>query len=194
MSLFVKVLKPNLWNDFQAYFDYQGKSSGCWCMNHRLPIGLNFEGEAAKLAMQQLVESGRVYGLLAYKEGDPIPVGWCSLDRRKTLPGHDCIAEDIACDHNIWSLHCVTSRSDYKNKGVEELLSTEALKLAEKMKAIAVEAYPEPASLVGQEFKTWNVFNGYQSHFEQLGFEKIPKNFGDQEKLFYPMKKIIRKF
>jgi hypothetical protein len=192
MKFYVKELKPDLWNDFQAYFDFKGKSSGCWCMNHRLPIGLNFEGDAAKLAMQQLVESGRVYGVLAYCENDPIPVGWCALDRRKTLPGHDCIAEDIACDKNIWSIHCVTSRADFKNQGVEELLSTEALKLAESLKARIVEAYPEPGSKSGQSFQTWNVFNGYQSHFATLGFEKIPKSFGDHEQFFSPMQKIIK--
>jgi hypothetical protein len=192
MNFYVKELKPELWDDFQAYFNYQGKCSGCWCMNHRLPIGLNFEGEPARLAMKQLVESGRVYGILAYSDGDPIPVGWCSLDRRKTLPGHDCIAEDINCDENIWSIHCVTSRSDFKNRGVEELLSSEALKLAESFKAVAVEAYPEPGSQAGQEFKTWNVFNGHQSHFSRLGFEKIPKNFGEHEKFFFPMHKIFK--
>ena len=191
MDIYTKDLSPALWTDFQAYFDYQGKSSGCWCMNHRLPIGLNFEGEAAKLAMQQLVETGRVFGVLAYAKNDPIPVGWCSLDRRRTLPGHDCIAEDIACDKIIWSIHCVTSRADFKNQGVEEILCSEALKLASRLKAKVVEAYPEPGSQRGQEFKTWNVFNGFESHFSQMGFEKIPKSFGEQEKFFRPMQKAI---
>ena len=60
MNLYTKKLSAALWPDFEAYFNFEGKSSGCWCMNHRLPIGLNFEGEAARLAMQQLVVSGRV--------------------------------------------------------------------------------------------------------------------------------------
>ena len=67
MNIFTKPLSSDLWADFEAYFEYKGACSGCWCMNHRLPIGLDFEGEAAKLAMKQLVESGRVYGILAYK-------------------------------------------------------------------------------------------------------------------------------
>lgn len=192
MSLFTKELAPELWSDFQAYFDYKGNASGCWCMNHRLPIGLNFEGEAARLAIKQLVESKRVFGVLAYNEGDPVPVGWCSLDRRMTLPGHDCIEEDIACAADIWSIHCITSRADFKNKGVEALLTEAALKLAAKLKARVVEAYPEPGSCEGQNYKTWNVFNGYQSQFFQLGFEKIPKDYGGHEEFYFPTQKIIK--
>jgi len=191
VNLFTKELTAELWSDFQAYFDFKGKSSGCWCMNHRLPMGLNFEGEPAKLAMQQLVESGRVFGVLAYSENDPIPVGWCSLDRRQTLPGHDCIEGDIACAKDIWAIHCVTSREDFKNRGVEDLLCKEALKLASKLEARVVEAYPEPGSKQGQPFKTWNTFNGHQSYFSQLGFEKIPKDFGGREKFYYPMQKAL---
>ena len=87
MEFFTRELTSELWSDFEAYFDFKGKSSGCWCMNHRLPIGLNFEGKAAKLAMQQLVESERVYGVLAYSKNESIPVGWCALDRKKRCLG-----------------------------------------------------------------------------------------------------------
>ncbi|MBP9707351.1 MAG: hypothetical protein KBD78_06870 [Oligoflexales bacterium] len=152
MNLYTKELSPNLWADFEKYFDFGGLSSGCWCMNHRLPIGLNFEGEAARLAMQQLVETGRVFGVLAYCDNDPIPVGWCSLDRRKTLPGHDCID-----------------------------------KLASKLKAELVEAYSEPESESGKKFNTWNVFNGFESHFSRFGFEIIPRDFGEHGKFYKPM-------
>ena len=191
MIFYTKELSSDLWLDFQAYFNFKGKSSGCWCMNHRLPVGLNFEGEAARLAMQQLVESERVFGLLAYAEGDPVPVGWCSLDRRKTLPGHDCIEDKISCDPNVWSIHCVTSRVDFKNQGVEDLLCKDAINLASKLKAKIVEAYPEPGSQTGQKHKTWNVFNGHESYFSQLGFEKISRDFGSHEKFYRPMQKII---
>lgn len=159
LKFYTKELAPDLWKDFESYFDFEGKSSGCWCMNHRLPIGLNFEGEAAKLAMRQLVESGRVFGVLAYAKNESVPIGWCSLDRRKTLTGHDCIGEDIACDKDTWAIHCITSRVDFKKMGVEELLSEAALTLASKLNAKLVEAYPEPGSTPQQEFKTWNVFN-----------------------------------
>ena len=115
MNFYFKTLEKGLWKDFVAYFEFKGSCSGCWCMNHRLPIGLDFEGEAAKLAMEQLVKTNRVFGVLAYVEGDDVPVGWASLDRRKTLPGHDCIGEDIQCSEDEWSIHCITSRRDFKS-------------------------------------------------------------------------------
>lgn len=176
MKYFSKNLNKELWNDFESYFEFDGSCSGCWCMNHRLPMGLDFEGEAAKLAMKELVESNRVFGVLAYVEGDNVPVGWCALDKRKTLPGHDCIAEDINCDEREWSIHCVTSRKDYKNKGVENFLVDEAIELAKTLNAKKVEAYPEPGSCDTKPFKTWNTFNGYETHYLNRGFVKTKLN------------------
>ncbi len=139
-------------------------------MNHRLPCGLDVEGEAAKLFMKELVLSGRVYGVLAYAEGESIPVGWCAVDRRKTLPGHDCVREAIDCSESHWSIHCVTARQDFRQRGVEEFLSEEGLRLAQKLGADIVEAYPEPGSRAENGFRTWNTFGGHQSSYERLGF------------------------
>ena len=130
MGLYTKELLPEMWTDFEAYFEYKGSCSGCWCMNHRMPVGLDFEGEAAKLAMKQLIQSKRVFGLLAYQDNDSVPVGWCSIDRRKTLPGHDCIEENIDCDKNIWSIHCISSRSDCSKIEIVKQLSSDSIKLA----------------------------------------------------------------
>ena len=160
-------------------------------MNHRLPIGLAFEGEAAKLAMKQLIESKRVFGILAYADGDRVPVGWCSVDRRKTLPGHDCIEEDIACSRDEWSIHCITTRTDYKNKGLESVLVQAGIELVKKKNGQSIEVYPEPGSSPTNSFKTWNTFNGYQSDFENMGFLKIERDFDSHAQFYYPMKKIL---
>ena len=189
MNFYTKPLNKNLWIDFVSYFEFKGSCSGCWCMNHRLPMGLDFEGEAAKLAMEQLVKSGRVFGVLAYVEGDHIPIGWASLDRRKTLPGHDCIGEDIQCSENQWSIHCITSRIDFKNKGVEELLMKSATELAKSYKSTQIEAYPEPHSQCTERFKTWNTFSGTEKYFTELGYEKIEKDFGSYSEFYCPMLK-----
>lgn len=192
MEFVTKDLSPELWPAFEAYFNFKGRSSGCWCMNHRLPMGLNFEGEAARLAMKQLVESGRVFGVLAFAKDDPIPVGWCSLDRKKTLPGHDCIGEEINCGSDVWSIHCVTARADLKNHGIEEVLCSEAVKLAERLKAQTVESYPEPGSEPGKNFQTWNTFNGFESYFLKLGFEVIPNDLDERKQFYRPMQKSLR--
>jgi hypothetical protein len=189
MRLFVKTLDETLWSDFEAYFEFAGKCSGCWCMNHRLPQGLDFEGEAAKLAMKELVESNRVFGVLAYVDGDSVPVGWAAIDRRKTLPGHDCIGTDITCGEKEWSLHCITSRRDYKNKGIENLLMLAAGEVAKKLKGESIEAYPEPGSRKELDFKTWNTFNGYEDSFLEAGYAKLEKGLGEVEKFFSVVKK-----
>lgn len=191
MNYKAKSLNETLYDDFVAYFEYKGSCSGCWCMNHRLPLGLDFEGEAAKLAMQDLIQTNRVFGILAYAEGDKIPVGWCALDQRRTLPGHDCIAEDINCSEHEWSIHCVTSRSDYKNKGVEDFLVSEATALAKEYKATHVEAYPEPKSQSGSEFKTWNSFNGFESKYFAEGFERVDKELGECSEFFSVVRKTL---
>ncbi|MDA9189507.1 GNAT family N-acetyltransferase [bacterium] len=187
MNIYTKNLSKELWSDFERYFEFNGKCSGCWCMNHRLPVSLDFEGKAAKLAMKQLVESNRVFGVLAYVDSDDTPIGWASLDRRKTLPGHDCIAEDISCDSSIWSIHCVTVRPDYREKGVEARLMKSALALAKELKASRVESYPEPNSKEKEAFSTWNTFNGFQDKYEELGFIKIEKDYGSHSDYYYPM-------
>lgn len=189
MKISVKNLEASLWNDFVAYFEFKGKCSGCWCMNHRLPIGLDFEGEAAKLAMEQMVKSARVHGVLAYVEGDSVPIGWCSVDRRRTLPGHDCIAEDIDCDKNIWSIHCITVRDDFKSEDVQRTLIIGAEKLIKSLDGKEIEVYPEPSSEFSKPFSTWNTFNAHQKTFEELSFKRIEKDFAEQEEFFYPMRK-----
>lgn len=88
--------------------------------------------------MKQLVESNRVYGVLAYQDEDNIPVGWASIDRKQTLPGHDCIGSNINCSKDIWSIHCVTSRPDMKNRGVEKALTNAAVEFLKTMKASKV--------------------------------------------------------
>lgn len=182
MKIQTQPLSPERLKDFEAYFEYEGSCSGCWCMNHRLPIGLDFEGEAAKLAMRQLIQSKRVFGVLAYIENDPVPVGWAALDRRKTLPGHDCIGENLQSSDAHWSIHCVTSRKDFKDSGIESRLVEAATDLALALGATQIEAYPEPASKVSQPFKTWNTFSGYASDYERLGYLK---NSSDSEGEFF---------
>ncbi len=186
MTLSTKVLAPALWPDFEAFFQ-SPPCGGCWCMNHRLPMGLNFEGEAARLAMRELVTSSRVFGLLAYAEGDPIPVGWCALDRRETLPGHDCIGTDIACGPQTWSLHCVVARADWKGRGVEDRLQADVLRLAKELGATRVEAYPEPDSQRGRPFTSWNSFSGCQQSLEALGFVPFVVELGASGEFYRPL-------
>lgn len=186
MDYFLKPLSKDLWQDFENYFNYQGKCSGCWCLNHRLPIEEEIEGEPARAAMKALIEKEEACGLLAYDDEDPIPVGWVALDPKKALPGHDCIEEGNK-ESKVWSLHCLSVRTDHKKRGVEKFLVQGAIDWLKEQRAKAVEAYPEPGSQNHYPFKTWNTFNGTQELFENYGFEKIEKDFGSHAEFYYPM-------
>lgn len=170
MAFDTRKLTPKLWPDFEAFFDYKGACSGCWCMNHRYPMGLEIEGEPAKASMKALVLSQRVFGVLAYQDHDLIPVGWAALDRCRTLPGHDCIGLEIQRPASHWAIHCVCSRQDMKNQGIEALLVDAATALAQELGATEIEGYPEPLSDPAHPFQTWNTFGGHQSQFESLGY------------------------
>ena len=86
----------------------------------------------------------------------------------------------------------MSSRSDYKNKGVEQYLMSEALVLAKKYNAKSVESYPEPNSNPNDGFKSWNTFSGYESEFVELGFKKIDKSFGEAGEFYGPMSKKVK--
>lgn len=189
MNLTFEALSPAHWKDLEAYFEFRGRSSGCWCMNHRMPIGLDVEGEPARATMKALVESGRVHGVLAYRDSDPIPVGWASLDKRNTLPGHDCVGNDIGRSADRWSIHCITCRGDVREQGVEARLLEAATRLAVELGGAWVEGYPEPGSSQERPFATWNTFNAHQSSFESQGFNSIERDFGSHAEFYHPMEK-----
>jgi hypothetical protein len=71
------------WPDFLTLFEEHGPQNGCWCMYWRVKredCRRQF-GEGNKLAFKKIVESGKVPGILAFREGQP--VGWCSIAPRE---------------------------------------------------------------------------------------------------------------
>ena len=169
-TLATRPLTRDDWPAFEAFFTFGGSTSGCWCMNHRAPMGLDVVGDAARLSMKQLVETGRVYGVLAFAPGDATPIGWCAVDRTDTLPGHDCVGARAGDNPGRYSLHCIVVRSDWRGRGVEVALSDAGIAHAIALGATELEAYPEPDSRVGAPFATWNTFGGFESHFADVGF------------------------
>jgi hypothetical protein len=77
-------LTPDRWSDFERLFGPHGAYGGCWCMWWRTTRS-QFEqqhGEGNRQAMQDIVNSGEVPGILAYAGGEPI--GWCSVAPRES--------------------------------------------------------------------------------------------------------------
>lgn len=82
-GLSVHPLTSDRWADFGQLFGERGAWAACWCMWWRLKRAdwQAQAGEGNRLAMQAIVASGEVPGLLAYAGDDP--VGWCPVAPRR---------------------------------------------------------------------------------------------------------------
>ena len=73
-QLIFKPVTMDEWPDLQRLFGPEGADGGCWCMWWRIKRS-EFDrdkGEANRRAMEAIIRSGEVPGLLAYLEGEPI--------------------------------------------------------------------------------------------------------------------------
>ncbi|MBK6913413.1 MAG: hypothetical protein IPH11_07030 [Ignavibacteriales bacterium] len=86
MKLQIRELKKNNWNDLEALFGERGAVGGCWCMWWRISRSVyeKQKGAGNKKSFKQIVNKGRVPGLLAYHKKQP--VGWCSIEPRENFP------------------------------------------------------------------------------------------------------------
>ena len=122
-----------------------------------------------KAAFRQVVNSGPPPGLLAF-DGDRA-VGWCQLTPRDDLPALDRSWRLKRVDElPVWALSCFYVRIGYRRQGVTQALIVEALKVAKRMHAPALEAYPFDAELSPSASST-----GYVSTFARAGFKVIAR-------------------
>ena len=177
LSLSEVVYKPVTaleWADMQALFAQDHEYRGCWCMYWRIKRS-EFDrqyGQGNKQAMERIIHSGRVPGILAYLGGQPI--GWCSvaprehfavLDRSRTLKRVD--------EQPVWSIVCFFVARPYRGQGLSRALIGAAIDYARQNGARIVEAYP----LIPEESKSpqYGVFMGLVSTFRALGFEEVAR-------------------
>lgn len=162
-------LTPDRWSDFEKLFGKRGAYGGCWCMWWRITRS-QFEqqqGEGNRKAMQEIVNSGEVPGILAYSGGEP--VGWCSvaprdsyasLNRSRVLKRLD--------DRPVWSIVCFYVAKSYRgNRLIAELIRA-AIDYVREEGGKIVEAYPtQPTS---GRLPPVSSFMGVPAVFESVGF------------------------
>lgn len=168
MTFEIRPLTPDLWPAFVDVVGPNGACGGCFCMYWRIGTRYQRRSRAANRAdFHRVVKRGPPPGLIAF-EGDT-PVGWCQLTPRTDLP-HFERTRDLkkVDDLPVWSISCFYIRPGWRRKGVTAALIAEALRVAKRAKAVAVEAYP-----LDTRYTSSRGYTGYASTFERLGFSTV---------------------
>ncbi|MBN2185015.1 MAG: GNAT family N-acetyltransferase [Candidatus Krumholzibacteriota bacterium] len=175
MELSFFPLTARRWDDFEALFGERGACGGCWCMLWRLSRK-EFEsqkGEANRLAMKNVVESGEVPGILAF-DGTKA-VGWCAVAPRRcyTALSRSRILKPVD-GRPCWSVSCLFIDKAYRKKGVSTELLRQAVEYARSRGAELIEGYPvEPGS--GKNIPPAFAWTGIPSAFIRAGFKEVAR-------------------
>ena len=168
---FKPVTEEN-WTEMQTLFSEPGSQKSCWCMYWRLKrIEFNQRNaEGRRLEMEQIIHSGRVPGILAYHEGQP--VGWCSVAPRDEFPVLDRSWTLKRVDEQpVWSIVCFFVSPPYRGQGLGQWLIKAAVDYAREQGARIIEAYPLDSR------KAWDApvegYMGLVSTFEKAGFQVV---------------------
>ena len=172
-SLSFQPVTPERWEDFEALFGVNGACAGCWCMWWRETRSQysQLAGEGNKQRMYEIIQAGRVPGLLAYLEGQP--VGWVSVAPREEFPSLDRSQVAKRVDEQpVWSLVCFFIRKGYRRRGLTGALIGAAASYAREQGAEVLEAYPvEYESKVNGSGE----FTGFASTFRRAGFVEVAR-------------------
>src|SRR4030042_4605717 len=114
-SLEFRPLTSTRWNDLEQLFGPRGACGGCWCMWWRLPRSefLRNRGEQNRKALKKIVDSGKVPGVLAYLDSNPI--GWCAFAPRNEYPTLERlrILKKVD-DEPVWSIVCFFVAKEFR--------------------------------------------------------------------------------
>lgn len=162
------------WPDLQRLFGAHGADGGCWCMWWRQTRAefARRHGEANRRAMEAIIASGEVPGLLAYA-GDQ-PVGWVSVAPRGRFPVLDRSRTLRRIDsEEVWSIVCFYVQRAWRGRGLTVRLIEAAADYARGRGARLIEAYP-----IDPEHRTARAdeaFTGLIPTFLKAGFHEAAR-------------------
>jgi GNAT superfamily N-acetyltransferase len=168
MNLVFRPLTSENWQDIEKLFGGGSICGSCWCMWWRQSSSewQKKGGIERKESLKTIVSHGKVPGVIAYSDGQP--VGWCSisprqefhrLERSRTLKRLD--------SRPVWSVVCFFVAKPFRGKGISTRLLEAAVKYAGKQGAEIIEGYPSLSS--GRQQDTV-VYTGLASMFLRVGF------------------------
>jgi len=172
-ALDVRPLTPERWEDFATLAGGRGNSilRHCWCMYYRKTRDREYDPEGNKRAMKDLVASGTVPGLLAYR--DRRPVGWISVGPRQEYPrlANSPIMKPVD-DQPMWSIVCFFVDARERGRGISEALLTGAIEYAKSQGATLLEAYPVDKAARSDPLSMWF---GAKSMYDRAGFREVAR-------------------
>jgi len=178
------------WADLEALFGERGACGGCWCMWWRLKRA-QFEqqkGEGNRRAMQAIVKSGQIPGILAYAQTQPL--AWCSVAPREQFPvlGRSRIFKPID-DEPVWSITCFFIEKSARKKGLSLRMINAAVDFVKKSGGRIVEAYP----VAPQKDKTADAFvwTGLASSFVKAGFVECARRSATRPMMRYYLREDV---
>jgi GNAT superfamily N-acetyltransferase len=151
--------------DFADFRNANPVFGACSCMRwrtHATPFS-RLTAKDRAVAFDTLVGNGVPVGVLAYQGG--IPIGWCSVAPRNTLPALKARWHPPGTDiTRIWAVTCFYVDPRYRREGVSVRLLRAAVEYARAEGAKVVEGYPvEPGN-------DQHASAGFASTFRGAGF------------------------
>ncbi len=124
-------------------------------------------GEGNRQAMQDIVNSGEVSGIIAYAEGEP--VGWCSVAPRESYASlnRSPVLKRLD-DKPVWSIVCFYVAKSRRGNGITAELIRGAIDYVRQQGGKIVEAYPTQPR--GGQLPPVSSFMGIPSVFEKARF------------------------
>lgn len=184
LDIQIKVLSPELVDDFLFYFDNVAFSdnpdwAACYChFYHFKGKTKEFSKRTAKdnrESSKKLILSGKMNGLLAYYENKP--VGWCNVNSKENyskIPFKEDSQKKIA------SIICFIIAPSYRKHGLARKLLRYACSSSRDKGYDLVEVYPRK----GKNLSDAHSYRGPASLYLSEGFS-IYKEFKD----YYVMRK-----
>jgi GNAT superfamily N-acetyltransferase len=128
------------------------------------------QGDGNHQAMRSIIESGKVPGILAYKDG--VPIAWCSVAPREDFPVLDRSPVLKRVDGQpVWSIVCFFIAKGYRHQGLSTKVLRAAVEYAVQNGARIVEGYPiEPKKDSTPDIYA---FTGMLSTFQKAGFVEV---------------------
>jgi len=173
---------PERWHDFERLFresasTTEGEPAVCWCMEWRISRD-DWEkgrGEGNRRAMQSLVESGTVPGILAYADGEP--AGWCSISPRAQHGGLQTVAQYRNFENpSVWLVSCFYISEKYRGQKLMRGLLEAGVAYAQSNGASVIEGYPiDEATDLRPQAGLVAYYWGRASVFHALGFVEIAR-------------------